>query len=1009
MNEIPLLRNLSKPACKFLPGFLFALLTVCVPKLQAAITITSTLPGYYTLGNPIQGVAFQATGGISGLFTWSVSAGSLPPGITIKSNGDFSGTPSAAGTFQFTIMAVAQDPGNAQATKSFTIGIPQITNASPLPAATTGVPYSYQFQVTDGPPTGASWSLAFTGLPIGLTLDRNTGILSGTPSTRTGIIPLTVSVLYGIASATKQFSITINAATQTLQVSPAALTFAASVGNIPGAQNLTISTSAAAAIAFSVLVDDGKGGPAPAWLAVSPTAGTTPGLLRVSIVPPAQPVGVYNARIRISMTAAGASLPPVDVPVTFTVSNAPPNLTVAPSILRFRGSTATPGAGSQTFVLRNTGGGGDVPFTLSVAGKSPWISGVTASDQTIHAGTAVNVTVTVNTQGLTAGTYRDAIQVNTSLAPPFDQFQVPVSAVIVDQGAVMALSQTGARFDTIQGNQASPVQQIFVINSGSSATAVNWTAQVTQGQNLVSLQNAQGTSTPGNPTAFGIRLSNSATNSPGGTFALIQVTDPQSQGSPQFVTVLVNVAAAGTPPIPIPDPAGLLFIATTGAAAPAPQQVTVNSTSPSAVAFSISASTNTAANWLSAQTTSTTTSQATPALVSVSVAPGSLKPGVYRGTVNIAIGAIVRAVDVTLLILAPGTGGSTGAVRTIGHATSCSPATVVVAQTGLFDSFAVPAGWPATLAAQVVDDCGNSITDASVVASFSNGDPPLSLIGDGHSASYSATWQPGTPASSMTVTIDANSQKLTPAEVQIAGDVSPNARPAPSLAPAGLLNNLNPLLGAPLAPGTVTQVYGDNLADAPDQPSTVPLPNNFRNVQVLIGGLSAPIFYVSKNQLVVQLPTELSPNRTYSTLVVAGNQFTLPQDVSLVQETPGVVAFADGTLVAQRAGGALVDRDHPARPDEALTIYLVGMGATMPPVASGVPAPSDPLPQVSSDLQLTVDGQTVLPSYAGLTPGGIGLYQINFAVPDGARTGDLDVVIAQGGVKANAVKLIVAR
>jgi len=983
--------------------------TLCAPQLRAAITITSTLSPYYTLNNQIQGVQFQATGGVSGLFTWSVSGGTLPPGLTITSGGDFSGTPRAAGTFQFTIMAVAQDPGNATETKSFTIGIPQITTASTLPPATVGVPYSVQLQYSDGPASGASWSLTLGGLPIGLNLDMKTGIYSGTP-TRSGTFNPSVSVLFGIASATKAFSITINAATQTLQVAPSALSFSAIAGNLPGAQNLTISTTAAAPVAFSEQVDDGQGGPAPAWLAVSPAAGTTPGLLRASVVSSSLGVGVYNARIRVNMTATVGVLPPIDVPVTFTVSNAPPNLTVAPSILRFRASTATPGSSSQTFVLRNTGGGGDIPFTLSVVGKSPWISGVTASDQTIHTGIAVDVTVTINTQGLASGTYRDVIQVTTSLSPPFDQFQVPVSVVIVDAGPVMTLSQTGARFDTTQGNQSSAVQQISVINSGSAGTAVNWTAQVSNGQGLVTLLNAQGSSTPGNPSAFGIRLSSTATNSPGGAFALIQVTDQQSQGSPQFVTVLANVAATGTASIPIPDPAGLIFIATSGAAAPAPQQVTVNTTSASAVAFFVSAATNDGANWLSAQTTSSTTSQATPALVSVSVAPGSLKPGIYRGTVNIAIGAIVRGVDVTLLILAPGSGGTTGATaHEIGHAATCAPAAVVLAQTGLFDSFAVPAGWPATLAAQVVDDCGNAIVNASVAATFSNGDPPISLVGDGHSASYSATWQPGTAASEMTVTIDASSQKLIPAEVQIAGDVSPNTRPGPSLAPGGLLNNLYPQLGAPLAPGTVTQVYGDNLADAPDLPSTVPLPINFRNVQMLIGGLSAPLFYVSKNQLVVQLPAELIPKRTYSALLSVGNQFTLPQDVSVAPVTPATVAFADGTLVAQRADGSLVDRDHPAKPSEAFTIYLVGMGATTPPVASGVPAPADPLPKVPSDVQVTVDGQPAAVSYAGLTPGGVGLYQINFAVPDNARTGDLQVLITQDGVPANTTTLIVAR
>ena len=58
---------------------------------------------------------------------------------------------------------------------------------------------------------------------------------------------------------------------------------------------------------------------------------------------------------------------------------------------------------------------------------------------------------------------------------------------------------------------------------------------------------------------------------------------------------------------------------------------------------------------------------------------------------------------------------------------------------------------------------------------------------------------------------------------------------------------------------------------------------------------------------------------------------------------------------------------------------------------------------------MTVDGQNSEILFAGLTPGGIGLFQINFRVPAAARTGSLDVVVRQGGVTANTTKLPVQR
>ncbi len=170
--------------------------------------------------------------------------------------------------------------------------------------------------------------------------------------------------------------------------------------------------------------------------------------------------------------------------------------------------------------------------------------------------------------------------------------------------------------------------------------------------------------------------------------------------------------------------------------------------------------------------------------------------------------------------------------------------------------------------------------------------------------------------------------------------VDPNAVQSPSLVIAGLLNNLNPQVGAPLAPGTVTQVYGDNLTTTPSSPSTVPLPTNYQGVEVIISGYSAPIYYISKTQLTIQVPAELSANGPNLAFLAAGNQYTVPQEVDLTAIAPGTVAFSDGRIVAQHQDYTLVDSTRPAKSGETLTLYLVGMGATNPPVASGTPAPS---------------------------------------------------------------------
>lgn len=91
---------------------------------QLSVNTTSPLPG------AVNGVAYSqtlsATGGSGSGYTWSVSSGSLPNGITLSTAGVLSGTASANGTFNFT--AQVTDGASATATKSFTLTV----TAAPL-------------------------------------------------------------------------------------------------------------------------------------------------------------------------------------------------------------------------------------------------------------------------------------------------------------------------------------------------------------------------------------------------------------------------------------------------------------------------------------------------------------------------------------------------------------------------------------------------------------------------------------------------------------------------------------------------------------------------------------------------------------------------------------------------------------------------------------------------------------------------------------------------------------
>lgn len=117
-----------------------------------------------------------------GPYTFSVVSGTLPPGIVMSSTATsttLSGVPTLGGTYYVTIRAT--DRLGSHADKIYSIGVIQITNSDPLPAASIGSPYSEQL-TTVGTTGSCTFSIDSGTLPDGLSLSAS-GLISGTPTT----------------------------------------------------------------------------------------------------------------------------------------------------------------------------------------------------------------------------------------------------------------------------------------------------------------------------------------------------------------------------------------------------------------------------------------------------------------------------------------------------------------------------------------------------------------------------------------------------------------------------------------------------------------------------------------------------------------------------------------------------------------------------------------------------------------------------------------------------------
>jgi hypothetical protein len=189
-----------------------------LPKLTLGPESTTT----GTTGTPY---SLQMTASVPDAKTWSISVGTLPPGLAIDaSTGLISGTPTTAGTYDFTVYAkVNADSRSDSKSLEIIVRDPlRITGTEPFTPARhamgeVGAPFDATLGATGGFGT-YTWSLSSGELPPGL--DLVDGAISGTPTAagsyaftatvtdaegRTANYPARVSIAEKIAITTALF------------------------------------------------------------------------------------------------------------------------------------------------------------------------------------------------------------------------------------------------------------------------------------------------------------------------------------------------------------------------------------------------------------------------------------------------------------------------------------------------------------------------------------------------------------------------------------------------------------------------------------------------------------------------------------------------------------------------------------------------------------------------------------------------------------------------------------
>lgn len=233
--------------------------------------------------------------------------------------------------------------------------------------------------------------------------------------------------------------------------------------------------------------------------------------------------------------------------------------------------------------------------------------------------------------------------------------------------------------------------------------------------------------------------------------------------------------------------------------------------------------------------------------------------------------------------------------------------------------------------------------------------------------------------------------------------------------PNGVVNPANNQ--TKIAPGVLVTINGQNLGSDAEVSASGKLPTILGGTCVTLNNEPIPLMRTTSGAITAQIPNTLKEGRypLVARSIERGNA-SIAQTITVSKVAPApFVADDSGQVMLYRADGGAVTKSNKAKRDEPLILFASGLGATAGKVTTGEPAPAGATATEKVQVyfgDIRYKEAEIIVDWVGLSPGVIGVYQINLRVPGAHMKGDaLPVTIRAGGVDSpttGSIKPIVA-